>query len=274
MEQSSHEAHIHRNCPNCGAPAAAAERLTRYEVAEWPMCRCEACRLVFLEWVPRYEELHDDLAWTKQKKRETERRRRARPLMMWLDDHTRWRLGLLGDATVAGSLRAWAPAGPVLDIGCGTANSFVNLSDRFVPHGIEIDDAAAEVARTMIEPRGGKLVHADALTGLRSLAPAFFSGVVLWSYLEHEAEPLAVLREVRRVVRPDGVVIIKVPNFSCWNRVVTGRNWCGFRHPDHVQYFTPTTLGELAGRAGFRTTFRLYGRIPTNDNLFANLRPC
>ena len=73
--------------------------------------------------------------------------------------------------------------------------------------------------------------------------------------------------------RDDAVVLIKVPNFACWNRAVLGKNWSGFRHPDHVQYFTPATLGAMARRAGFDAHFRLYGRIPTNDNMYATLRP-
>jgi SAM-dependent methyltransferase len=274
MQTNSHEGHIHRDCPCCGEPSATAARLTRYEHPDWPLCRCSACGLIYLEWVPRYEALHDDIAWTKQYDREAQRRRRATPVMTWIDENTRWRLGIFGDATVAGGLNAWAEPGPVLDIGCAAGKTFETLPDRFVPYGIEIDDGAAAIARAALERRGGKLVHADAVSGLQSLPATFFSGVSLWSYLEHEAQPLAVLRETRRVMRQDGIVLIKVPNFGCLNRMVLGRHWSGFRHPDHVQYFTPQTLRGMAERADFKVEFRLYGRIPTNDNMYAKLRPC
>jgi hypothetical protein len=50
-----------------------------------------------------------------------------------------------------------------------------------------------------------------------------------------------------------------------------GRRWCGFRYPDHLNYFTPKTLVALAAKAGFETGFGLTGRLPTSDNMWAIL---
>ena len=33
------------------------------------------------------------------------------------------------------------------------------------------------------------------------------------------------------------------------------KRWCGFRYPDHLNYFTPKTLAAMAGEAGFNTGF-------------------
>lgn len=94
------------------------------------------------------------------------------------------------------------------------------------------------------------------------------------SFLEHEAKPFELLRELRRVLRPDGAVVIKVPNFACWNRALRGNRWCGFRYPDHVNYFTPTTLARLAAEAGYRVVRqRASDRVPTSDNMYAVLGP-
>jgi hypothetical protein len=41
-----------------------------------------------------------------------------------------------------------------------------------------------------------------------------------------------------------------------------------------VQYFTPATLTTLADATGFASRFRLYGKIPFNDNMYAILTPC
>ena len=263
---------IHRDCPACGGASAKAAPV-RYEHPDWPMRRCADCDLVYLEWVPHYGALYDEIAWTKQHKKEEERRLKAMPILARLDMATRWRLGIFGDATPYGGLNAWAKPGPVLDVGCSTGKGFAGLKPDRIPHGIEIDAKAAEIAAQAFEPRGGKLIHADGISGLKQLPAKHFTGVTLWSYLEHEAQPRAALEETRRVLRDDGIALVKVPNFNCVNRMVLGRNWPGFRHPDHVQYFTPATLGAMARRAGFAVKFRLYGRIPTNDNMYAILRP-
>lgn len=269
---SAHEGQIHRDCPSCGTPAAMAARV-KYEHADWPMLECPKCGLVYLEWVPNYSELYDEIAWTKQHAKEEQRRLDDTPILARLDMATRWRLGLLGEATPAGGLKAWAKPGPVLDVGCSTGKAFDKLPSGYVPYGIEIDARAAEIARKRFEPRGGKLINADGVSGLAQLPDRFFTGITLWSYLEHEARPREALVQTLRILKPDGIALVKVPNFNSLNRRVLGRNWPGFRHPDHVQYFTPQTLGGMAEDVGFTVKFRLYGKMPGNDNMYAILKP-
>ncbi|HEY4943728.1 MAG TPA: class I SAM-dependent methyltransferase [Rhizomicrobium sp.] len=266
------ETRLHRDCPSCGAPSSEAAP-AGFGVAEWPMVRCATCDLIYLQWVPLYSALYDDLAWTSQHKKEEQRRLDTQPILARIDLATRWRLGLLGDATPAGGLQAWAQPGPVLDVGCSSGRAFAALRPGYIPHGIEIDSGAAEKANAAFAARGGRVVNADGVSGMAQFPPDYFTGVSLWSYLEHEARPKDALEQTRRVLKKDGVALVKVPNFSSLNRRVLGEKWPGFRHPDHVQYFTPATLATLARACGFSVKFRLYGMMPGNDNMYAILRP-
>ncbi|MEE8394278.1 MAG: methyltransferase domain-containing protein, partial [Rhodospirillales bacterium] len=101
---------------------------------------------------------------------------------------------------------------------------------------------------------------------------SFFSAAFMRSYLEHEMHPGQVLAETYRTLVPGGVVLIKVPNFASLNRIIMGKRWCGFRYPDHLNYFTPGTMSEMAKRCGFKVHFPLFGRIPTNDNMHVVLK--
>jgi SAM-dependent methyltransferase len=262
----------HRDCPSCGTPPPVGEPLS-YSHPDWPMKRCPVCDLVYLEWAPSYDRLVDEIAFVKQHQRHWERRLKEQPILARLDKLTLWRLGLFGDPTPAGGLSAWAKPGPVLDVGCGIGNQFARLPAGYVPYGIEIGRQAAAEAAKIFEPRGGKVINAPGVVGLGEFPDAFFTGVSLWGYLEHESRPKEALKGVRRVSRNDAIVLIKVPNFACWNRSIMGNKWTGFWHPDHTQYFTPKTLGRLAADCGFSAYFRLYGRIPFNDYLYAILRP-
>lgn len=263
---------VHRDCPSCRTPSATAAPV-RYAHPDWPMVKCPKCGLVYLKEVPVYDALYDELAWTKQREREEQRRLKTQPIFARIDLMTRWRLGILGEATPAGGLTAWAKPGPVLDVGCSTGKAFAELPDGYVPFGVEIEANAARAAAAIFEARGGKVINADGVSGVTQFAAASFTGISLWSYLEHEARPREALEAVRQVIRPDGIVLVKVPNYDCWNRAILGANWSGFRHPDHVQYFTPATLTKLAQACGFDATFRLYGKIPFNDNMYAILKP-
>jgi SAM-dependent methyltransferase len=100
----------------------------------------------------------------------------------------------------------------------------------------------------------------------------FFNGVLLHSFLEHETNPLPLLREVHRALSDDGVVYVRVPNFSSVNRRVMGRKWCGFRYPDHVNYFGAGSLSKIANLAGFELQILNRINLPFDDNVKAVLR--
>ena len=62
-----------------------------------------------------------------------------------------------------------------------------------------------------------------------------------------------------------------MPNFGSVNRRVSGSQWCGFRYPDHVNYFTPQSLRTMAADCGL--SLRLINPLlfVFNDNINAML---
>ena len=101
---------------------------------------------------------------------------------------------------------------------------------------------------------------------------SFFDVVVLSSFLEHEINPLSLLKNTFIKLKDKGNVIIKVPNFDSWNRHLRKEKWCGFRHPDHVNYFTPKTLKDISLRSGFKKfSMGFLDRQPLSDSMYAVL---
>ena len=77
-----------------------------------------------------------------------------------------------------------------------------------------------------------------------------------------------------RTLRAGGRVIVKVPNYASWNRRLRGTRWCGYRWPDHVNYFTPATLAAAARAAGLEVVrMNAFDRLPISDSLYAVLGP-
>jgi SAM-dependent methyltransferase len=155
----------------------------------------------------------------------------------------------------------------VLDIGCGDG---CRIPEGPTPFGIEVSQGLAMQARPHFQARGGDVVHAPALTGLDSFSNDTFTAIIMRSYLEHEAQPRAVLTKAFARLDKGGVVYVRVPNFGSVNRRVMGARWCGFRFPDHVNYFSGKTLRKLAEQIGFK-----YRRINwyslLDDNLIVEL---
>jgi predicted SAM-dependent methyltransferase len=113
-------------------------------------------------------------------------------------------------------------------------------------------------------------VNRNALDALGQFESDWFSGIIMHTYLEHEANPKEVLKATGRVLRKGGALIIKVPNYASINRRFRGKKWCGFRFPDHVNYFTPQSLRQMLADTGFKVRrMNFADRLPTSDNMWA-----
>ena len=211
------------------------------------------------------------MGWRDRWAEERESRARTRPLQQAVSWSTRWRLKLLPKITMPAMLARHARPGNVLDLGCGSGKRLDALSEQFTPFGIEIETSTAEVANEAFGRRGGYAINAPCLHGLRNFPDGFFTAATLRSYLEHELHPKEVLKAVHRTLTDNGVAIVKVPNFASVNRRVQGRKWCGFRYPDHLNYFTPDNLRDMAADCGYGCSYSFIGRLPTSDNMYAVL---
>ncbi len=235
----------------------------------WELKECSGCGLLYLTNPPVYEELTENLAWEKNFAAEEKRRAEAQPVKAKVNKLTRMRLHSPLRRKMPEILARYAKPGRLVDLGCGTGGKLMKLPEPYVPYGIEISKALAAEAQDKLQRRGGGCIHANCLDGLKQVEDDYFSGAMLHSYLEHEVQPLAVLQELRRVLVPGGVAIIKVPNYASINRRVTGKNWAGLRYPDHVQYFTPRSLAAMVRKANLAIErFNFFDTIPTSDNMW------
>jgi SAM-dependent methyltransferase len=261
-----------RDCPICldanpGTPAGPLG------TAEWPIIACAGCGFSHMRVVPETEELVENLAWDKTYGAEQARRARKQPLATWFDTKMRWRLNMFPRIEPVDIVnKAGASDGAVVDLGCGSGGFLGRLHQRFTPYGIEISAALAERATAIVAGRGGRIVADSARDGLASFPDGFFAGALLRSYLEHDADAREVMFMLGRKLRAGALAVVKVPNFGSVNRMVRGRNWCGIRLPDHVNYFTRGSLTKLADQAGFGIKFPFLLSLPTDDNVIAVLR--
>jgi SAM-dependent methyltransferase len=255
-----------RDCPQCGARCNTP--LKRYSTEQWHVVRCSACDFVYLTNAPDYSHLISELAWEKQFLVDAALRKTRTPLLSWVSQITRWRLSLFSP-DLAALLSRIFPPGRVMDVGCGIGRT---IPDLFTPYGIEISEAQAHEANAYMTTRGGRTINAAAVDGLTEFSDAYFTGVIMRGFLEHEKQPKRVLQEVRRVLADNGAVYLRVPNYGSINRLVMGAKWCGFRHPDHVNYFTVNSLRKMTMECGFSLEFLSPLLLLTDDLIKAILR--
>jgi len=257
---------VTRRCPQCGGEAF--QSLPDYSAAPWQVVECPACNFVYLRNPPKYEHLVSEFAWEKTRVAEVERRKARSPVRMWIDRMTRWRAGIYSPG-IAGRLKRMFAPGRVLDVGCGLGKK---VPGPFIPFGIEISEELCRAADSQMRTRGGHAIHAPAVEGAREFPDRYFTGILLRSFLEDEAQPKALLEKCSRVLADDGAIHVRVPNYGSLNRRLPGAKWCGFRYPDHVNYFTTQSLKSMVGDGGLRLKLLIPLRLPLDDNINAVLK--
>lgn len=251
----------------------------------WRLVRCRETGFVFLANPPEYSQLVDEFAWEKTYLAEKERRRQTEPGVAIVSDLLKAAKRMLfpGRSPFFAIARSVLPREGelhLLDIGCGRGSLLVEIHGRYaklgvkvVPYGIEISRGLAATSGEAFAALGGKVVFAGALEGIAEFAPDDFDGVFMSSFLEHERRPLSLLQKLPGIIKTTASIILKVPNYNCLNRLLRGKKWCGFRFPDHVNYFTPRTLAILAAEAGLEVARQRFSdRLPLSDSMYAVLR--
>ena len=260
---------IYRPCPLCGNKNADIKP-SIYSKDPWIIKMCAQCCFVYLENPPAYEDLEETFAWEKtslqvsqeKKKKESTLRRGVRGIEHYKDR-------LIHRDKLIDLAKLHFSAGPVIDIGCGGGEVMSRLDQKYTPFGVEVSKHLSNKAQQIAKSRGGRVFCGNALLGLDTFEKDFFSAAIMSAYLEHESAPREVLQKILRILRPGAHLIIKVPNYGCLNRIVMGQRWCGFRYPDHVNYWTPETLIKIIKDTGFQIVrFNIWDRFPTSDNMW------
>lgn len=252
--------HVLAACPVCCTAKLAPARFGyRFAAEDFPAVRCTGCGLTFLARQPTAAGLariydadyfesdyhcgHEDRPYFSC---EGEQLAAARVLLDWIERQV--------------------PRGRILEVGCAGGYFLKAAAARgWSPVGVEIAASAAQFARE----RMGLDVRTGTLDDV-NLPGGGFDAVYLGDVLEHLPAPLAALRELNRLLRPGGVVMIAGPvTLNSLDRRLgllayraLGRTKTLHQPPYHLTEFTPRTLAGAVTRAGFEVLWIREQKIP------------
>ncbi len=232
------------SCPVCLNPVTApalvgTDFLFESTSKTFTLYSCEACRCLFLHPMPDSREIERfypaDYWWNARrsgglKKLESVYRKLA------LRDHIAFITRAAGDRSV-----------DVLDVGCGSGTLLGLLKQRgFRVTGLDFSAEAAAIAKA----ENGVDVAVGSLEEAHFPAESF-DVVTLFHVMEHVTTPRQVLAEVSRVLKPNGVAILQVPNIESWQFKIFGARWYGLDIPRHVIDYSRNSMLKLLADSGF-----------------------
>jgi len=250
-------------------PTDQTNRSEDYETAACPMCggrdgaplfakgpsriaRCRACRLAYASVRPTESamaRIYDNTYFqdrTSVSEEFIEGRRTLHDVMI---------------ETLLKRLGQPAPGDRLLDVGCGVGKLLLRARELgWAVEGIEPSAYASAYARDAL--------RLDVRTGIfraGEFPEAAFRAVVLLDVIEHFYDPLAMLREIHKLLRPGGCCLLTTPNVSGVSRWLFGaRNYAldaTLEGVGHVTFFSESTLAAMLRATGFSRTRSWTGEV-------------
>ena len=228
-------------CALCGSDDAETLR----KIPPWAYVKCLNCGLVYVNprsrerAVQKVYEKNSFMSWFKKKTYERrkmadlknigERLKRGETLMY---EVTRYKRG-----------------GRLLDIGCNRGFIIANAAAwGWDAYGIEIVPWATKLVEREFPV---KIFH----NRLREINPPFedkfFDAVTMIDIIEHFHEPVEDLKELRRILKDDGFLLLNTPNVGSAHARVMGYDWLFDKPEEHLYLYDRKTLQALLEKTGF-----------------------
>jgi 2-polyprenyl-3-methyl-5-hydroxy-6-metoxy-1,4-benzoquinol methylase len=134
--------------------------------------------------------------------------------------------------------------GLILDIGAGTGD-FLNVAqkDGWKTVGVEPSDKAKSIAKS----KGVSFVENTS-----ELESHTFDVISMWHVLEHIPNLEEQIKELKRLLKPSGTLIVAVPNFKSFDAKHYGNFWAAYDVPIHFWHFSKTAIQKLFAKENLK----------------------
>ncbi len=138
--------------------------------------------------------------------------------------------------------------GKILDIGCATGVFLKEMKDHgWEAYGVEPSNYASEIALNQLDLNVYNCYLDDV-----NFDDNYFDIVTLWDVFEHLPDPVRTMRIIRRILKPDGFIVITTPNTESWERKIFKQYWAGWDVPRHYNIFSDKAIDRLLKDQGMQ----------------------
>jgi 2-polyprenyl-3-methyl-5-hydroxy-6-metoxy-1,4-benzoquinol methylase len=138
----------------------------------------------------------------------------------------------------------------LLDVGCGVGYFLDIAKERgWNVYGTEYTESALKINRDK-----GFTMHEGKLNS-ENYPENHFDIVTSFEVIEHINNPQEDIEKVKKILRKGGALYATTPNFDSLSRRNLKENWNVIGYPEHLSYYTPTSMNFLLKSFGFQEAF-------------------
>lgn len=128
----------------------------------------------------------------------------------------------------------------ILDVGCGTGDFLQTAKNNsWNVYGIEPNEKARAIANSKIK---NQVFDTNTLQEFESET---FDVITLWHVLEHLPNLETEIQNLNRLLKPEGRLVIAVPNFKSYDAKHYNAFWAAYDVPRHLWHFSQTSISKL-----------------------------
>jgi SAM-dependent methyltransferase len=154
----------------------------------------------------------------------------------------------------------------LLDIGCGYGFFLKRMARLgWGVEGIEVSQSGRDYARQVL----GLCIHSKPLEAM-AFPEGHFDAVTLFYVIEHVHDPAMVLREVYRILKPGGMLLLRWPHSTPVVKVLGpfAKKFDIYHTPFHLYDFNPGAIRQMVAQSGFVSVRNLIGGFTLPEKIF------
>jgi SAM-dependent methyltransferase len=142
-----------------------------------------------------------------------------------------------------------ASGAKILDIGTA-GGAFLEAAERYGYQSFGMEPSHFLVQKA--KERGLKVEQGTIAK--HTFREGEFDMICLWDVLEHVTDPRQSMLDIRRLLKPNGVLLINFPDIGTWQARLAGRRFWWILSV-HLQHFTRASVSDICERTGFNAFY-------------------